>query len=265
MGVVLHQSTAIVEGQLNPALVEGQQDLESFAAQQMEGWKIFKDAIHQTRNSAAMDSRGVLLDNQGLVGIEPGGKGPRRMGTEALAGSSASIVEEEQRTTVMLRNLPNNYTRDMLLELLDDQGFNGKYDFVYLPVDFKRMAGLGYAFVNMEKHEYAEEVWKHFDGFTGWTLSSPKVCQVAWGDPLQGLEAHIERYKNSPVMHEDVEEMFKPVIFKGGQRQEFPEPTKRLKPPRMKYRTPAEGRTSAVDGSLAAGSCVDATNTKFVD
>merc|ERR1712026_538534 len=26
------------------------------------------------------------------------------------------------------------------------------------------------------------------------------MCEVSWGDPLQGLQAHIDRYRNSPVM-----------------------------------------------------------------
>ena len=52
---------------------------------------------------------------------------------------------------VMLRNLPNNYTRDMFLSLLDEEGLSELYDFVYLPMDFCRDANLGYAFVNLVK------------------------------------------------------------------------------------------------------------------
>merc|ERR1719367_2096902 len=48
---------------------------------------------------------------------------------------------EESRTTVMLRNLPLDHTRDMLLHLLDTKGFAGMYDFIYLPMDFKTRAG----------------------------------------------------------------------------------------------------------------------------
>ena len=44
---------------------------------------------------------------------------------------------------VMLRNVPNDYTREMLLELLDSQGFAGRYNFAYLPCDFYRDANLG--------------------------------------------------------------------------------------------------------------------------
>merc|ERR1712232_62 len=52
------------------------------------------------------------------------------------------------RTTVMLRNMPNNYSRKMFIEMLDHEGFTGHMDFLYLPMDFERRASLGYAFVN---------------------------------------------------------------------------------------------------------------------
>jgi len=143
-------------------------------------------------------------------------------------------LSEDEFTTVMLRNLPNDYTRQMLLDLLDTSGFYGLYDFVYLPIDFKRKAGLGYAFVNMVTHKDALRIKDELDGFSKWAVSSQKVCQVAWGDPLQGLEDHIERYRNSPVMHEDVPDVFRPVLFKGGCRMEFPKSTRKIRPPRVK-------------------------------
>jgi hypothetical protein len=48
----------------------------------------------------------------------------------------------------MLRNLPNNLKRSGLLELFDALGFQGLYDFVYLPIDFSRMANVGYCYLN---------------------------------------------------------------------------------------------------------------------
>jgi len=134
----------------------------------------------------------------------------------------------------MLRNLPNNYTRSMLLKLLDAEGFIGQYDFVYLPMDFKTHASLGYAFVNLVSPEQAAAFWTTFEGFSKWVVSSQKVCSVSWSCPYQGLNAHIERYRNSPVMHEDVPDEYKPMVFEEGVRSSFPLPTKKLKAPRMR-------------------------------
>ena len=59
-----------------------------------------------------------------------------------------------------------------------------------------------------------------------------QVCVVGWsGD--QGYEAHVERYRNSAVMHKSVPDEFRPVVFQAGRRQRFPPPTRFLKPPKQ--------------------------------
>merc|ERR1712232_681067 len=130
-----------------------------------------------------------------------------------------------------MRNLPNDITREMLLELLDTHGFRGSYNFVYLPVDFKRRAGLGYAFVNMTNHANAQQAFATLQGFSAWAFSSSKVLEVAWGEPLQGLQAHVDRYRNSPVMHADVPDSFRPMLFQNGVSVPFPAPTKPIQRP----------------------------------
>jgi len=146
--------------------------------------------------------------------------------------SKQQHAKSMERTTLMLRNIPNDYSRDMLLELLDAQGFAARYDFLYLPVDFKRMAGLGYAFVNCTSQADAEEMMAIFHGFRHWRFNSAKICEVVWGEPLQGLKAHVDRYRNSPVMHGSVPDSCKPAMFENGVRKPFPTPTKRIRAPR---------------------------------
>jgi len=135
------------------------------------------------------------------------------------------------KTTVMLRNVPNNYTREMFLALLDDNGFAGRYDFVYLPCDFRRQANLGYAFVNLVDASAVDDAWAAFHGFVDWALPTQKVCEVSWSGPHQGFKAHVERYRNSPVMHRSVPDAYKPIIFQDGVRQDFPRPTRKIKAP----------------------------------
>lgn len=122
----------------------------------------------------------------------------------------------------------------MLCELLDRQVFSGKYDFVYMPIDLVRKASLGYAFINLVNPEVVSEFWKAFDGFKAWTISSPKVCRVSWSNPHQGLEKHVNRYKNSPLMHANVPDECRPILLKDGIRISFPPATKSLRAPRLR-------------------------------
>jgi hypothetical protein len=162
--------------------------------------------------------------------------------TPSTAMKKASEMPDEEKTTVMLRNLPNDYKRQDLLDLLNKHGFKGKYDFVYLPTDFKHFAGFGYAFVNLINHEEAVRVKETFNKFKEWTVPSSKTCDVKWGDPLQGKEAHIERYRNSPVMHPtEVDEQYKPMIFDAkGNPEKFPPATRKIRAPRIKRRASHE-------------------------
>jgi len=163
-----------------------------------------------------------------------------RFGNESVLTDSTSTGAEEAAglTTAMMRNIPNNYTRTMLLELIDSEGFSGQYDLVYLPMDFKNNVGLGYSFVNLVDTETAKRFQRHFSGFRDWKAQSDKVCEVTWSGAIQGIDAHIERYRNSAVMHESVLDECKPVLFKDGKRVPFPQPTKRIRAPRQLPRRP---------------------------
>lgn len=140
----------------------------------------------------------------------------------------------ERGTTLVFRRLPKSCLRDKIAALLDAEGFSGAYDLIYCPMDFATRAGLGYAFVNAVTEEDARRIREHFGGFNAWSTSSVKECEVSWSRDLRGLDAHLERYRNSPVMHEEVPDIFKPALFREGQRVAFPEPTKPLKMPRLR-------------------------------
>jgi len=143
--------------------------------------------------------------------------------------SEADSERGFELTTMMMRNVPKTFNRQKLLVLLHSEGFAGTYDFVYLPVDHITEAALGYAFVNFTSQAMAERFRDHFQGFRRWGVRTEKVCEVVWGNGHQGLEAHVDRYRNSPVMHASVRDEFKPAVFVNGQRVPFPAPTRRIK------------------------------------
>jgi len=146
----------------------------------------------------------------------------------ALDALTEELKEKAEVTTVMVRNIPNDYSRQDLLDLLDEEGFAQKYDFVYKPFDFIRGAGLGYAFVNMISFDEAFKIKHELTSYNKWTRESTKKIEVSWSVPLQGFKANIDRYRNSGMMHPDANDEYRPAVFnRDGVREPFPEPRTR--------------------------------------
>jgi len=101
-------------------------------------------------------------------------------------------------TTVMLRNIPNRYTRDMLIERLN-QNYEGQYDFVYLPIDFNSKCNVGYAFINFRtptaSYKFIQEFHKVKTKHCLPGFSSAKVCEVSYAR-VQGREANMENLRD---------------------------------------------------------------------
>ena len=95
-------------------------------------------------------------------------------------------------TTVMLRNIPNKYTRSGLLTALVERGFDPAgcdCNNLYLPMDAGSGCNLGYAFLNFTSHERALAFMQKFDGVRLPSAGSRKVCSVVWANK-QGLFQH---------------------------------------------------------------------------
>jgi len=151
----------------------------------------------------------------------------------SVAASSSDVaMDDSDRTTIMLKNLPKGLSRSMLLDLLEKKGFAKKCNFVYLPVEFTRRSCMGYAFVNLESPCMVPEFWNAFEGLSDWPVPSSKICRVTWSSPLQGLSEHVERFRNSPLMHATVPDECRPILLINGLRSQFPAPTKTLRAPR---------------------------------
>lgn len=119
-----------------------------------------------------------------------------------------------------------------MIQMLQSEGFAGSYDMVHVPVGFQDLTGLGHALINFIDPAMAQGALQHFDGFSG--LSSAELCQTGWSN-VQGLSAHVKRYRDSPMMHDSIPDRFKPAMFQAGVQVPFPEPTKQLKAPRIRH------------------------------
>eukprot|EP00928_Gymnodinium_smaydae_P066284 TRINITY_DN4931_c5_g1_i1.p1 TRINITY_DN4931_c5_g1~~TRINITY_DN4931_c5_g1_i1.p1 ORF type:complete len:401 (+),score=43.52 TRINITY_DN4931_c5_g1_i1:18-1220(+) len=145
----------------------------------------------------------------------------------------------ENRTTVMLMNVPCGYSSSKLISTIDSQGFAGMYDFIYVPMDFGTRTSMRYAFVNLLHPFIAQRFLAAFDGFSRWSSGSKSVCNALWAKKHQGLRANIDRYRNSTVMAESVPHEYKPRLFKNGLEIGFPP---RIETPPMPKPTERAGR-----------------------
>jgi hypothetical protein len=153
------------------------------------------------------------------------------------------------KTTLMLRNIPNKFTRDQLIKIITLKmgEKSGCFDFFYLPTDFRSKCNFGYAFINMTSGENVEKFFNVFNGanltsflngiVAGSSISNPryaKICEVSFAR-VQGLEENVRRLMNSPIMgaanvlgasQEEIDASL-PILFDAvtGQEIAFPRPS----------------------------------------
>jgi len=99
-------------------------------------------------------------------------------------------------TTIMLKNIPNKYTREMLKAALDFHGFNMKYDFLYLPIDYD--SNPGYCFIDFKTDKARREFEFKFNEKPVKEVlpafKSVKVCEVVRAN-YQRTEDDQEEYE----------------------------------------------------------------------
>lgn len=100
----------------------------------------------------------------------------------------------------MIRNIPNRYSQRDLIAELEDLGFGGKFNFLYIPLDKGTMANVGYAFVNFIDKEWAKNCMDAFHDyrFKRHRKTSGKIASVSAAH-LQGLEANLAHYERAVV------------------------------------------------------------------
>ncbi|KAI1818801.1 RNA recognition motif 2-domain-containing protein [Poronia punctata] len=138
------------------------------------------------------------------------------------------------RTTIMLRNIPNKVDQAMLKRIVDESSW-GKYDFMYLRIDFANDCNVGYAFINfVDPLDIIDFVAAR--GNQRWNcFKSDKVAEISYAT-IQGKDCLVQKFRNSSVMLEAPH--YRPKLYYtlngpcpelAGQEEAFPGPDNQSK------------------------------------
>jgi hypothetical protein len=132
---------------------------------------------------------------------------------DSWADVQDTASSQDAPTTMMIRNLPRRYSQPDLMMDLEELGFAGTFDFLYIPIDKATSACMGYAFVNFKDSDSAESCMRDFHDyvFKRQQRGSSKVACVSVAH-VQGLEKNMQHYKNSAV-HGSKHKMQHPVLL----------------------------------------------------
>jgi len=115
--------------------------------------------------------------------------------------------------TVMVRQLPRQFTQRMFLQEVIRRGFEGLFDFLYLPYDFKKGINVGYGFVNFTEPEYALRFRDSLDGqyLDKYMRMKSKAIRVHPAQ-VQGYEANYRHFAHTKTGQKQ-DPAFSPLFF----------------------------------------------------
>lgn len=130
-------------------------------------------------------------------------------------------TDDSPATTAMLRNIPNKYKQSELLAEIDEEGFRGQYDFLYLPMDVQNKANVGYAFINFLEVSDRERFCSHYTDRQFVKYVSKKIAACAPAH-VNGLEKNVRQLsKKAVAQFKDPE--YQPIVFRNGSSIAFSE------------------------------------------
>lgn len=125
----------------------------------------------------------------------------RLLREQAIVDANSSQASGQQRdssalaglTTVMVKNVPVKYTQRKLLREILNAGFQGKMDFIYLPMDPRNRCARGFAFCNFTTPEAAQQFFRTYHKSHLKSFDSDQPLEVMAAE-IQGFEANAEHY-----------------------------------------------------------------------
>ena len=107
------------------------------------------------------------------------------------------INEKDQRTTLMIKNIPRNIMQSFLMEIINKK-FEGLFNFFYLPIDFIKKENAGYAFINFKNSKSIVDFYIEFNE-KPWPFCPNRKCFISYAR-IQGFRAITQHFSSSNIM-----------------------------------------------------------------
>jgi len=183
-----------------PSLVVGQSDASPMADGPLRG------------NHPKCPSLPFNFAAEYLSRIDPKEPSSNRISSGVPSGQAVWASDwPEGTTSVMIKNIPNRYTTEELLQELVVKGFACAFDFFYLPIDFETKRNKGYCFVNLHTEDLALQFREVFTAQKLERYKTQKVPEVS-AATTQGFDANVLKYLQQQS-NRIQNPWFKPMIF----------------------------------------------------
>ncbi len=107
------------------------------------------------------------------------------------------INEKDQRTTLMIKNIPRNIMQSFLMDIINKK-FEGLFNFFYLPIDFIKKENAGYAFINFKNSKNIVDFYIEFNE-KPWPFCPNRKCFISYAR-IQGFRAITQHFSSSNIM-----------------------------------------------------------------
>jgi hypothetical protein len=119
------------------------------------------------------------------------------------------INEKDQRTTIMLKNIPREISQLFLMSFLNNK-YKGKFNFLYLPIDFVKKINVSYAFLNLKNSKDIIEIYLDLHD-KPWSFCKNKNAYISYAR-IQGFKSISEHFSKSNLINNELDKLFKPYI-----------------------------------------------------
>ena len=119
------------------------------------------------------------------------------------------INEQDQRTTIMLKNIPSDISQSFLMSFLNDK-YKGKFNFLYLPIDFVKKINVSYAFLNLKNSKDIIGIYLDLHD-KPWSFCKNKKAYISYAR-IQGFKSISEHFSKSNLINNQLDKSFKPYI-----------------------------------------------------